>query len=139
MVKTTAHIIKHDKIERKVLALSDVSYDAVSLFFNLRSLDMDANKKDEWYPLEVVFHNKVRKINYKYIGRDKRNVEGMGKVNALVFVCQLADSSGESFKDGSEFTIWISDDKNKIPLFVDSPIKVGSVKVRLISSSGLKY
>ena len=45
----------------------------------------------------------------------------------------------ELFKDGSEFTIWISDDRNKIPLYLESPIRVGSVRVRLLNVSNLKY
>ena len=137
-VFTTARNLKHDADVKREFPLSEVSYDAIALFFNLRSLDMGANQKDRWYPLEVVFADKVRKINYKFIGKERRSVEGMGKIETLVFRCQLADASGNAFEDGSEFTIWISDDKNRIPVFVDSPIKVGSVKVRLTHSAGLK-
>ncbi|MFQ9504899.1 MAG: DUF3108 domain-containing protein [Alistipes indistinctus] len=57
----------------------------------------------------------------------------------LKFVCELATSSGESFKDGSEFYLWISDDLNKIPLYLESPIRIGSVRVRLLDASNLKY
>ena len=68
-----------------------------------------------------------------------RNIKGVGKFRTLKFVCELATSSGESFKDGSEFYLWISDDLNKIPLYLESPIRIGSVRVRLLDASNLKY
>ena len=69
----------------------------------------------------------------------RRNIKGVGKFRTLKFVCELATSSGESFKDGSEFYLWISDDLNKIPLYLESPIRIGSVRVRLLDASNLKY
>jgi len=52
----------------------------------------------------------------------------------------LASSSqDESFEDGSEFFIWISDDRNRIPLLVESPIRVGSVRARLRRFDGLRH
>ena len=41
--------------------------------------------------------------------------------------------------DGTEFEVWISDDRNKIPLYIKSPIKVGSVQAYLTSYEGLRY
>ena len=35
--------------------------------------------------------------------------------------------------------IWVSDDKNKVPLLIESPISVGSIKAVLKSYSGLRH
>jgi hypothetical protein len=35
--------------------------------------------------------------------------------------------------------VWVSDDGNKVPLRVSSPITVGSVKVDLIGYQGLRH
>jgi len=43
------------------------------------------------------------------------------------------------FTDGSEFFIWLSDDENKIPLHLESPIRVGSVNAYITGYKGLKY
>lgn len=76
---------------------------------------------------------------YRFLGREVKNIRGTGKFRTLKFRCELATSTGESFEDGSEFTIWISDDRNRIPLYVESPIRVGSIRARLISWKNLKY
>ncbi len=138
-VFTKAHNLGRNEIREKRYPISGNSYDAVSLFFNIRSLDVSKMVPDRPYPIEVVFADTVRNLSYRYIGNEKLNIKGVGAINTLVFKCQLADASGNAFEDGSEFTIWISDDKNRIPIAVDSPIKVGSVKVRLTSYKGLRF
>ena len=138
-VFTKAHNLNRNEVREKRYPISANSYDAVSLFFNIRSLDVSKMVPNRPYPIEVVFADTVRNLNYRYIGNEKLNIKGVGSINTLVFKCQLADASGNAFEDGSEFTIWISDDKNRIPIAVNSPIKVGSVKVRLTSYKGLRF
>jgi hypothetical protein len=36
-------------------------------------------------------------------------------------------------------TVWVGDDENRIPVMIESPVSVGSVKVVLKSYKGLKY
>ena len=42
-------------------------------------------------------------------------------------------------EEGSEFFVWISDDGNKVPVFLESPLRVGSVRARLVEYGGLMY
>ncbi|MDE7005558.1 MAG: DUF3108 domain-containing protein, partial [Alistipes sp.] len=46
---------------------------------------------------------------------------------------------GYSFTDGTVFTIWISDDENKIPLYIESPVRVGSINAYISGYKNLKY
>jgi len=43
------------------------------------------------------------------------------------------------FKEGDEMTVWVSDDKNRIPLLVETPILVGSIKAKVQSIKNNKY
>lgn len=138
-VTTKARNLKNPETTTKVFPLSVNSYDAIALFFNIRSTDMGSLKKNVEYPIEVVFANQIRHLSFRFIGKVEKNIKELGKFDALEYRCSLADESGVAFEDGSEFSIFISDDKNRIPLYVESPIKVGSVRVRLISYEGLKY
>lgn len=114
------------------------SFDALSLFFNLRTHNIAALKVGNVDTLKVVFANRIRSVAFTYKGKEEKRIQGLGKVNTVKFVCQLANDSGVSFQDGSSFTIWLSDDANLIPLYVDTPIRVGSVRVRLYDMSGIK-
>jgi hypothetical protein len=45
---------------------------------------------------------------------------------------------GKVFSQPYPMTLWISDDKNRVPLLVESGLVVGSVKLELSEYSGLK-
>ena len=81
----------------------------------------------------------VRLLHYRYLGRETKKIRNMGRFRTLKFNCQLGSSQGFSFTDGSVFTIWISDDENKIPLYIESPVRVGSINAYISGYKGLKY
>lgn len=120
------------------VTLEGAAMDGVSLFYNLRSQDLDAYREGEVRTLALLLKDKVQYVQYTYYGRDTVKVKGLGKVRALKFSCQLINDDADSFEDGSEFFVWISDDHNKIPVLLESPLRVGSVRARLVSYDGLK-
>ena len=123
----------------KHLRLSDASLDAVSLFFNLRAARAEAFEPGVPATLEMVLQDTIRRIDYRYLGRETRKIRNLGKFRTLKFECQLGTSEGYSFTDGTVFTLWVSDDDNKIPLYIESPVKVGSINVYLSGYEGLRY
>ena len=60
----------------------------------------------------------------------------MGTFNAIKIMPLLIE--GTIFKGGEKMTVWVSDDENHLPLRVDSPILVGSIKVDLIGYDNLR-
>ena len=138
MVNNTFRNHKNPDSNHKRLDLSDGSYDALASFFNLRCADLTGIERSGSSLMNLVLEDTIRPIRYRFLGREVKNIRGTGKFRTLKFRCELATSTGESFEDGSEFTIWISDDRNRIPLYVESPIRVGSIRARLISWKNLK-
>ena len=59
-----------------------------------------------------------------------------GEFNCIKFHPLLVE--GTIFKSGTDMTVWVTDDKNKIPLQVETPIIVGTIKAKLKSFSGLR-
>jgi hypothetical protein len=76
-------------------------------------------------------------LNIKYGGKETKEVKGLGDFKTLKMVPDLV--GGKVFKDGDKMTLWVSDDSNKIPLIIESPVSIGSIKAVLKSYSGLKY
>jgi hypothetical protein len=60
-----------------------------------------------------------------------------GKIRCLKFVPVVQD--GRVFRDEESITLWVSDDANKVPVYVKSKLRVGSVKMKLTDYSNLKY
>ena len=125
--------------QERTVPLTAQSMDAISLFFNMRSMEGDQFKEGEIGTLEMVLEDTVRRINYRYIGREEKRIRNQGKFKALRFECQLGTTEGYSFTDGTIFTLWISDDRNKIPLSIESPVRIGSIQAYIYRFKGLKY
>ena len=130
---------KQRHVERRTLEITENGMDAVSLYFNMRSVADDEIKEGFARDLEMVLEDTVRYLSFRYEGREVKRIKNLGRFNTLKFRCKIATSDGYAFTDGTEFEIWISDDRNKIPLYIQSPIKVGSVQAYLSSYEGLRY
>ncbi|MBR5845156.1 MAG: DUF3108 domain-containing protein [Rikenellaceae bacterium] len=130
---------KQDPLTEHRVPIEGESYDGVSLFYDLRTIDPATLVEDEDRTIALLLNDTVRYINYRYLGRDRKKVRNVGTFRTLKFSCQLATSTGESFEDGTEFFIWISDDRNKIPIFFESPIRVGSVRAYISGFEGLRF
>ena len=126
-------------IEYRELDITRNGMDAISLYFNLRSVDDEEIREGFSRDLEMVLEDTVRYLKFRYEGREVKKIKNLGRFNTLKFRCKIATSDGYAFEDGTEFEVWISDDRNKIPLYIQSPIKVGSVQAYLTSYEGLRY
>jgi hypothetical protein len=77
-------------------------------------------------------------LTMKYLGKEySKTIHGMGNFNVLKFQPEVI--VGNVFKEDSKMTVWVADDNNRIPVLIESPVSVGSVKVVLKSYKGLKY
>lgn len=138
-VTTVGRNLKRDKDDVMVMPIGPNSFDAVSLFFNMRNINLGAMKVGVRADLSIVLTDTVRTIQYRYVGKEIIDTESVGAVRCLKVVCQLATTDGESFAEGSEFTLWISDDNNRIPIYLETPIRVGRVQAVISSYKGLAH
>lgn len=138
-VNTSYHNHKRESPTLRTMPLGEGSFDGLALFYNLRCADAGTFVPGRTETMDLVLDDTVRRMQYRFLGRETKHVRGTGKFRTLKFACILVTSTGESFDDGSEMILWVSDDRNKIPLYLETPIKVGSVRVRLVSAQNLKY
>jgi hypothetical protein len=66
-----------------------------------------------------------------------KKVHGMGRYKTLKFQPDVI--AGNVFKEDAKMSVWVSDDQNRIPVLIESPVSVGSVKMVLKRYWGLKY
>lgn len=119
------------------LTLTDCMHDVLSIIYYCRTLDYSAVKNGQEYPVKVMLDEETHSLKYKFMAREEKSIRGLGKFNAMRFSPQLV--AGNVFNEDAKMKIWASDDANKIPLMIESPVSVGSVKVVLKSWKGLRY
>jgi hypothetical protein len=123
----------------KTMPLSERSMDPVSSYFNLRSIEPDTLVAGRHYDLEMVLEDTIKVLKFRLMGREECRVPQKGRFRTLHLRCTLGTSEGFSFTDGSEFDIWITDDRNKFPVMLSSPIRIGSIRAYITDYRGLKY
>ena len=117
--------------------LSDCMHDMISIIYNVRNVDFDKYKAgdrfdvkvyvEEEYPLQV----EVRAKNLD------TKIYNLGKHKTYLIRPQVV--SGHFFNEDTTMDIYVSADRNRIPLMIESPVSVGKVKAVLSSYKGLRY
>lgn len=79
--------------------------------------------------------DEVFNLYVRYIGKERITTK-YGTFNTIKFSPLLIE--GTIFKGGEKMMVWVSDDNNHVPVRVDSPILVGSIKVDLVDYGNLR-
>ena len=122
---------------RDTIAIPPCTYDVVSVIYQARNIDYSKYKIDEKIPFKILLDNEVHDVYIRYKGKEARKVRGVGKFRCLKFTGSLV--AGDVFQGGEDLVFWVTDDKNRIPVWAESPIIVGTIKARLVNYEGLKY
>jgi hypothetical protein len=130
---------RQNRPREKTMTLTPESMDAVSLYFNLRSVDLESFREGEHRHLDMVLEDTIRHLRYRFIAREELKVPKMGKFDTMKFACTIGSSEEFSFTDGTEFMIWITNDENKIPVMLASPVRVGEIRAYIRRYEGLKH
>jgi hypothetical protein len=126
-----------DPATNTVLQGKSCTFDLLSLFYNSRNLDFDHLIKDQIIPMSFAVDDELFYIYYRYIGKEVKKISGLGTFKCIKIAAKPV--AGEVFDGKNEIAIWISDDKNHLPLLIETPIIVGKVSARLSQYDNLKH
>jgi len=111
--------------------------DMVSTFYYLRNkLDVTKLKPGDEVMVDMFFDEENYGFKLKYLGEEIINTE-FGYIESLKFRPYVM--AGRVFKEEESLTLWVSKDKNRVPLRVKADLAVGSLRADLEAFKGLKY
>lgn len=120
-----------------VLPGRDCTYDLLTLFYFARNIDFDNCRENVRYPISFAIDDDIYDLYFIMLGREQIKLRDVGTFNTIKFAARLV--AGEVFSGEEDMFIWVTDDRNRIPVYFESPIIVGEVSGRLESCSGLRY
>ncbi|REG89631.1 Protein of unknown function [Winogradskyella sediminis] len=133
------HNKKH-KETKKITTEKDVQ-DMVSMYYYLRNnIDAESLNVGDEIKTNMFFDEENYGFKLKYLGKETIKVDVNGtklKVKTLKFRPYVM--AGRVFKEEESLTLWVSADKNKIPLKIKADLAVGSLRADLIEFKGLKH
>ena len=110
--------------------------DVLSSIYYARNINFDKYKSGDRIPFTMFLDNDIYNMYIRYLGKEDVKTK-YGKFRAIKFKPLLI--KGTIFEGGEKMTVWVSDDKNHIPLRIESPITVGTVKVDMMGYKNLRY
>lgn len=133
--KAYVNNIKHNR--QSVFDTKPNIQDMISTFYFLRdNLDIDNLIIGNEVHVDMFFDDENYGFKLKYLGKEVIDTE-FGKIKALKFRPYVM--AGRVFKEEESLTLWVSNDKNKVPLRIQADLAVGSLRADLDAFKGLKH
>lgn len=111
-------------------------HDVLSAIYFSRNIDFSKYKPGDKIPFTLFLDKELFSMYIRYMGKETIKTR-YGKFRAIKFKPLLI--KGTIFEGGEKMTVWVSDDQNKIPVRIESPISVGSIKVDMMSYRNLRH
>ena len=108
--------------------------DMISSFYYARTLDFKNLQKGQIIEYKCFMDGEIFPLKIKYVGKEDITIR-KGKFRCLKFVPVV--QKGRYFKSEDDVNFWVTDDDNKIPIYVRAKIPVGTIKLHLVEWEGL--
>ncbi|MFT5279974.1 MAG: hypothetical protein ACI9P8_001613 [Bacteroidia bacterium] len=118
------------------MPIKGCTYDALSMIYNARSIDFEKYEPGAQIPISIFLDEDVYELEIRYLRKEVVKWKGQ-KYRCVLFSPSLV--SGTIFKEGDEMKVWITDDANRIPLIVESPLIVGKVRAVVKEWENLRH
>lgn len=136
--KRAIGVIKTKKkpvLKTDTIAINYLTFDPITMIYYARSIDYKRYEIGDEIPFTLLLDNTIYYRKMTYLGKETITTD-YGKTSCFKFKATLIP--GTMFKDGDVMTVWLSDDDKRLPIKVETPIVVGSVKVFLKKAEGKK-
>jgi Protein of unknown function (DUF3108) len=122
-------------LEAKIYDLPPNATDLVGGFMHLRFFDFDNSKKGDTLFLRGFFEDESYILKILYRGKDVVKTK-IGKIPCHVL--KPIVPKNQIFDGENSITVWISEDKNKIPVKMSAKMFLGATGIELVGFRGLK-
>jgi len=130
--KYTPETVKFDTL----LVAPSMGFDMLSIFIFVRALDYANLKSGDTFEVASFVGKEMIPLHVRCMGQSILD-KGSIKYKTLHFEIDIVDSAFEDHKTAME--IWISDDKNRLPIKLRAKLKIGAAEAELTSTKNLKY
>jgi hypothetical protein len=116
--------------------IPDNAQDIVSGFYYLRTLNYDRMRVGDKIDVQGFFDEENFNMQVTFQGREVVSTKA-GDIRAIKLVPKMPKN--KLFNGENAIAVYLSDDKNKIPVLIQAEMFVGSVKINLYEYKNLKH
>ncbi len=135
--KGIAHYHDKKNQEKMRFEIENSIQDLISAFYFLRNnYEVSDLVVGESLQLDMLYDDDgIFRFRLKYLGKEVLKTK-YGKVECLKFRPYV--QSGRVFKEEESISLWVSNDRNKVPVRIQADLVVGSIRADLDGYNGLK-
>jgi len=126
----------NNPLRQDTIRLSKCIFDMLSSVYLTRTLNLSDLKPEARILVSVLIDDSVYKIEVRSLGKEVIENRDGQHYKCIKFTAKMVQ--GTIFRGNEDVLIWVTDDDNKIPVYIEAKIIVGSVKAYLIEAKGLK-
>lgn len=126
-----------NKVKSFDIPLEGCVNNIMSILYYARNIDYDNLEEGTKIPLKMLVDGKISNVEIRYKGVGRVETRHGNKFECYKITPVLPD--GTMFEGGDGMVVWLSKDKNRVPVMVEAKIPVGSVKGILENYSGLRH
>ena len=112
------------------------AFDMLSSVYIARTFNFSGMKKGDIVPVSVMIDDNIYDIYIKFLGKEIVEARDGTKYHCIKFTAKMVQ--GTIFRGDEDVLVWVTDDENKIPIYIQAKIIVGTVKAYLRESKGLR-
>jgi len=131
--KQNTEMVKFDTI----IVANNAGYDMLSIFMFARTLDYSQLTPEQTFRISSFIGKDKVNITAHYKGQSVVEKGDNIKYRAHLLVIDIVDEAFKESKNAME--IWVSDDKNHVPLKIKAKLRIGAAEANLTSWQNLKY
>lgn len=118
------------------LRMDPCAFDMLTAIYYTRTLDFSQAYPGWKKDVKVIIDDQAFDIWIRFIGRETVETPGGNQYRCIKFAAKMVQ--GTIFKGEEDVLVWVTDDGNKIPVYVEAKIIVGTVKAYLKDYKGLR-
>ena len=108
--------------------------DMISAFYSARNIDLSNAKEGDVFTINSIVDKEIWPLKIRYVGKEKITCD-IGTFNCVKF--RPIVQKGRVFKHEDDLNVWLTDDKNHVPLRAQAKLVVGSIKLDIVSVKNL--
>lgn len=133
-VKSTSNTQGRPSVNNSV-TIDGATLDVVSLMFKLRTVDFSKFVIGQKIYYKIIFDEKITPVTVKYMGTEMvKNAGNMG--NKMCYKLSISARTN-ALRGQDKNLIWLTADVNRVPVFIQFSIPVGTGQIKLSSASGI--
>lgn len=121
---------------RDTLAVRPCAFDMLSAVYYARTLDFSELQATGRKQLTVLIDDAYYDIYIRPLGKEVVESKDGKRYRCIKFAARMVQ--GTIFKGDEDVIVWVTDDANKVPVYIEAKIIVGTVKAYLKDAKGLR-